>query len=271
MNTQATDNTPQWKPLPAIDRRVAGVLVEKAKTTPSGYPMTVNAVRVAANQKSNRDPQMSLDEFDVEEALSRLRKMGVVTEVVGDGRTSKFRHMMYEWLCVDKVELAVMTELLLRGTQTVGELRGRAARMDPIADLSELNPILDRLKEKNLIVYLSPKGRGAVVTHNLYQEKELDRIRREYGVETRVSPLSEAAKPPSSPRPSAPTSASVATGQPAATAPQAAASPAAGDAAMLRNQVQQLQTELTAMREALEEVTGKLRTDLDEIRRELGM
>jgi uncharacterized protein YceH (UPF0502 family) len=264
MNTQPTDNTPKWQPLSAIDRRVAGVIVEKAKTTPSGYPLTVNAVRVAANQKSNRDPQMALDEFDVEESLSRLRKLGVVVEVVGDGRTSKYRHMLYEWLCVDKKELAVMTELLLRGTQTVGELRGRAARMDPIADLAELTPILDRLKEKNLIVYLSPKGRGAVVTHNLYQEKELERIRREYGVEVRVSPLADqaAARP-----------APAATPTPAARPTESRSTPAAptDNTALLQSQVQQLKAELTAMREALEEVTGKLRIDLDEIRRELGM
>ena len=278
MNTESNDDAPQWKPISAIERRVAAVLVEKAKTTPSGYPMTVNAVRVAANQKSNRDPQMTLDEFDVEETLERLRKMGVVTEVVGDSRTSKFRHMMYEWLCVDKVEMAVMTELLLRGTQTVGELRGRAARMDPIADLAALTPILDRLKEKGLIIYLSPKGRGAVVTHALYTDKELEKIRREYGVETGASPQRpELNRPPV--RHAGPTSSPTAV--PAPPAPSAPATPAtpspaqaataSGDSALLQKQVQQLQAELTAMREALEEVTGKLRVDLDEIRRELGM
>ncbi|MCA9247621.1 MAG: DUF480 domain-containing protein [Planctomycetales bacterium] len=266
MNTEAANNTPCWQPLSAIDRRVAGVMVEKAKTTPSAYPLTVNAIRVASNQKSNRSPQMELDEYDVEESLTRLRKMGVVTEIVGDGRTSKFRHMMYEWLGVDKVELAVMTELLLRGTQTVGELRGRAARMDPIADLSELTPILESLKEKRLIIFLSPMGRGAVVTHALYQEKELERIRREYGVEAAGQASSTpAARPASAPEPVVSRPAAV------STPPAPAASPTNRDAEVLQQQVQQLQAELTAMREALEAVTSKLREDLDEIRRELGM
>ena len=74
----------------------------------------------------------------------------------------KFKHMMYEWLGVDKVELAVTAELLLRGEQTLGELRGRAARMEPIADLGALRPIIQSLIEKGLVVALTPEGRGQV-------------------------------------------------------------------------------------------------------------
>ncbi len=105
---------PRWRPLGRVDRRVVGVLVEKAKTTPEQYPMTINGLVNGCNQKSNRDPQMQLQENDVMDTLDRLKGVGVVVEIQGSGRVAKFRHLMYEWLGVDKVELAVMTELLLR-------------------------------------------------------------------------------------------------------------------------------------------------------------
>jgi uncharacterized protein len=171
---------PRWRPLPAIDRRVIGVLVEKAKTTPDGYPMSVNALRAGCNQKNNRDPLMQVELEDVEESLARLKTAGAVAEVQGGGRVSRYRHYLYEWLGVEKLELAVMTELLLRGTQTEGELRGRAARMDPIPDLETLRPVLAALKEKGLVLALSPEGRGHVVTHALYEPRELDKVRAEF-------------------------------------------------------------------------------------------
>src|SRR5215468_2127764 len=127
---------PKWRPLDARQRRVLGVLIEKAKTTPAGYPMSVNAIVTGCNQKSNRDPLMTLDDFGVEKALDELRNMGAVSEVDWVGRVSKWKHQAYEWLGVSKPEIAVMTELLLRGAQAVGELRGRAARMEPIPDLA---------------------------------------------------------------------------------------------------------------------------------------
>jgi hypothetical protein len=85
---------------------------------------------------------------------------------------------MYEWLGVDKTELAVMAELLLRGEQTVGELRARASRMEPIAGLAELKPILNSLIAKNLVISLTPEGRGQVVTHCLYPEKDLEQVKQ---------------------------------------------------------------------------------------------
>lgn len=171
---------PRWQPLSAVDRRVAGVLVEKAKTTPEAYPLSVNALRSGSNQKSNRYPLMELEPEDVEESLDRLRGLGAIVEVQGGGRVARFRHCLYEWLGVDKVELAVMAELLLRGAQTEGELRGRAARMEPIADLSALRPIVASLKQKGLIVPLSPEGRGHVLTHALYEPREMEKLRAEF-------------------------------------------------------------------------------------------
>jgi uncharacterized protein YceH (UPF0502 family) len=171
---------PRWRPLPARDRRVLGALVEKAKTTPDAYPLSINALRTACNQKNNRYPLMELEQEDVEESLARLRALGAVTEVQAGGRVERFRHHMYDWLGVDKVELAVMAELLLRGAQTEGELRGRAARMEPIADLNALRPVLASLREKKLIVSLSPEGRGHVISHALYEPQELEKLRVQF-------------------------------------------------------------------------------------------
>lgn len=172
---------PSWQPLAAADRRVVGVLVEKAKTTPEAYPLSLNALRSGCNQKSNRAPLMEMEIEDVEESLDRLRALGAVVEVQSGGRVARFRHHMYEWLGVDKLELAVMAELLLRGAQTEGELRGRAARMERIADLAALRPILSGLKEKGLVIPLSAEGRGHTITHALYEPRELEKLKAQYG------------------------------------------------------------------------------------------
>jgi uncharacterized protein YceH (UPF0502 family) len=167
----------KWRALPAIDRRVLGVLIEKGKTTPDQYPMSLNALTAGCNQKSNRYPQLELDQEDVLKSLDRLRMLGVVAEVQGGGRVPRFRHFAYEWLGVNKVELAVMAELLLRGSQTEGELRGRAARMEPIADVAALRPVLESLTNKRLLVSLTSPGRGHMVTHNLYESQEMEKQR----------------------------------------------------------------------------------------------
>jgi uncharacterized protein len=169
--------SPRWQPLSAIDRRVLGVLAEKAKTTPDIYPMSLNAICTGCNQKSNRDPVMQLEPADVDESLDRLRQLGAVGIIEGYGRVAKYRHYLYEWLGVEKVELSVMTELLLRGDQTVGELRGRASRMDPISDLAALKSILDVLKSKGLVISLTPEGRGHVVSHALYKPREIEALK----------------------------------------------------------------------------------------------
>ncbi len=167
----------RWQPLSLRQRRVFGVLVEKAKTTPDAYPMTINGLVTGSNQKSNREPQMNLSPDDIEQVLEELRGMGAVTEVQGSGRVAKYRHHAYEWLGVEKTELAVMTELLLRGEQTLGELRGRAARMEPIADVAALRPVVDSLIKKGLMIELTPPGRGQIVSHNLYKERELNELK----------------------------------------------------------------------------------------------
>src|SRR5437868_585267 len=184
---ESVSQPPQWKPLSALDRRVIGVLVEKAKTTPEQYPLTLNALVNGCNQKSNRDPQMQVQPEDVEEAIERLRAAGALVEVQGSGRVPKYRHMMYDWLGVNKVELGVMTELLLRGAQTEGELRGRAARMDPIPDLAALRPIVESLKAKRLVISLTHEGRGHVLTHALYLPNELEAVRAKFREESNAA------------------------------------------------------------------------------------
>jgi uncharacterized protein YceH (UPF0502 family) len=170
---------PRWQPIPAKERRVLGVLVEKAKTTPEQYPLSLSGLRTGCNQKNNRYPLMELEPEEVEAALDHLRTLGAVAEIQGQGRVAKYRHYAYEWLGVEKAEAAVMTELLLRGTQTEGELRGRAARMADIPDLAALRPVLESLKAKGLVISLTPQGRGHVVTHGLYEPRELEKQRAE--------------------------------------------------------------------------------------------
>src|SRR3954468_4287443 len=110
MSTDAAESPAarRWRPLEAIERRVLGVLVEKAKTTPEAYPLSSNALRTGCNQKNNRAPLMQLSEEQVDEACETLRKSGAVLQVQGTSRVDRYRHLAYEWLGVDKVELAVM-------------------------------------------------------------------------------------------------------------------------------------------------------------------
>lgn len=279
MDSPALTPGPRWRPLERNERRVVGVLAEKAKTTPENYPLTVNSLINGCNQKSNRFPQMQLDESQVDAALEGLRKAGAVVLIQGDSRTEKYRHLLYDWLGVDKVELAVMTELLLRGAQTMGELRGRAARMEPIAGMSELTPIVDRLRQKGLVIFLSSPGRGAVVTHNLYQPQELAKLKLEHGNESTGgeaptsagmdfqspaarsgSPSAERADQPSRPAPSAPQSAG-----------PTALPGVSTELEELRAQLAAVKRELAELSEQSDANTANLRRELDDLKRQLGV
>ncbi len=242
-----------------------GVLVEKAKTTPDAYPMSLNALRAGCNQKSNRDPLMEVEEDDVQEALDRLRGLGAVAEVQGGGRVPRYRHFMYEWLGVDKTEIAVMTELLLRGEQTEGELRGRVARMEPIADLPALRAVLDALKAKGLVISLSPEGRGHVVTHTLYPPRELERVKADFQ-RVHGAELAAAASPRVEPRAAAPAPTPV-----NSPTPQVAAAPP--ELASLRREVAELAGIVAGLRDELEQVRARCdvqQRELDDLRRALG-
>jgi uncharacterized protein YceH (UPF0502 family) len=169
------------RPLDAAERRVLGVLVEKGKTTPDQYPLSLNALVAGCNQKSNRDPVMNLDEEAAARALGTLRQCGAVAEVFGSGKIPRYRHLAYDWLGVGKEELAILGELLLRGEQSEGDLRGRASRMDPIPDLDELRRHLDSLAARGLVVWLSPPGRGRMLTHGLLPPEKLEKVRMQLG------------------------------------------------------------------------------------------
>lgn len=159
-------------PISENARRVLGVLVEKAKTTPDSYPLSLNGIVTASNQKSNRDPKMDLDDDDALLALDELRKVGAAREVQGSGRVTKYRHAAYEWMDIDGPQSAVMTELLLRGPQTLGEIRTRASRMHALDDLDTTQAVVDSLIAKGLVEALSPAGRGQTFAHTLYPPQE---------------------------------------------------------------------------------------------------
>ena len=194
---QAPKAAPEWKPITAKQRRVLGTLMEKSKTTPDAYPMTFAGLCTGCNQKSNRAPITNYSSEQVESIVDELRAIGALTIVQGLGRNTKVRHYAYNWLAISKVEAAVMTELLLRGEQTLGELRTRAARMEPINDLQHMTELFNELKRRNLVVELSPPGRGQVVSHNLYPEWELEQVRK--SVAAGLSAIREDEEPASSP------------------------------------------------------------------------
>ncbi|QEH33410.1 hypothetical protein OJF2_19110 [Aquisphaera giovannonii] len=181
--TESSAGAPCWVPLSPIERRVVGVLAEKGMTTPDQYPLSVLAAVAGCNQKSNRDPITNYDQDDVEETLHDLRKKGaaILVETAG-GRVTRWKHTLYTWFPAKKTELAVIVELLLRGPQTTGELRGRASRMEPIHELPALEMILAGLEDRGLVVQLSPKEqkRGVVVTHGLYPPAELEKVRQAF-------------------------------------------------------------------------------------------
>ena len=139
-----TDTTsPQLSPLEA---RILGALIEKEVTTPEYYPLTLNALLAACNQKNNRAPVMALDEEALARGLFSLQEKHLVESFEGaNARALKYRERLTGRLCLAPDERAVLCELLLRGPQTGGELRSRAARMHPFNTLEEVQAALDRL------------------------------------------------------------------------------------------------------------------------------
>ena len=128
-----------------IEVRVLGCLIEKELATPEYYPLTLNALTNACNQKSNRDPVMALEEADVVRALDALRFKQLALISAEGGRAAKYRHILAEKLRLSPAELAVVAELLLRGPQTMGELRTRAERMHPFPDPAGVEEVLEEL------------------------------------------------------------------------------------------------------------------------------
>jgi len=140
----------------AIELRVLGCLIEKQRTTPEAYPLSLNALRLACNQSTNRDPVVDYDEPTIRSALDRLAQKNWTRLASGPGsRAVKFRHLFDEALGLSDEEIAVLCVLMLRGPQTPGELKQRTPRLHNFAGLDEIERVLDGLIERELVSRLS--------------------------------------------------------------------------------------------------------------------
>ena len=161
--------------LDPVEVRILGCLIEKQRTTPDTYPLSLNALRMACNQTTNRDPVVQYDETTIREALHRLSKRRYTRLASGHtSRAYKFRHLLDEALGLDREELAVLAVLLLRGAQTPGELKTRTERMQGFADLAALQDVLDRLVARELVLRLvrRPGQKEERYMHRLSEEAE---------------------------------------------------------------------------------------------------
>ena len=136
----------------AVEIRVLGALIEKQRTTPDVYPLSLNALRLACNQATNREPVVEYDEAMIRAALERLSRRGWVRLASGPGsRAAKYRHLVDDALDLLPSQLAVLAVLMLRGPQTPGELKGRSDRLYPSGSLSEIEQTLEALIERRLV------------------------------------------------------------------------------------------------------------------------
>ena len=139
-----------------VELRVLGCLIEKQRTTPDVYPLSLNALRLACNQATNRDPVVSYDEETIRAALDRLAHRGWARLASGPGsRAVKFRHLFDEALGLSDGEISVLCVLMLRGAQTPGELKQRTERLHPFGSLADVESALSGLIERELVVRLS--------------------------------------------------------------------------------------------------------------------
>jgi uncharacterized protein YceH (UPF0502 family) len=135
--------------LSSVETRVLGCLIEKQRTTPDAYPLTLNALRLACNQSPNRDPVLELDDATIRDALERLTRRRWARLASGQGsRAPKYRHLLSEALGLADDELSLLAVLMLRGPQTPGELKTRGERLHPFGDLASVEAALERLVER---------------------------------------------------------------------------------------------------------------------------
>jgi uncharacterized protein YceH (UPF0502 family) len=154
----------------AVELRVLGCLIEKQQTTPDQYPLSLNALRLACNQTTNRDPVVAYDEPTIREALDRLSRRGWVRLASGRGsRAVKYRHLFAEALSLDDADMALLAVLMLRGAQTVAELRTRTERLHRFESAPEVEEALRSLGARDLAAELSrrPGEREVRWTHLL--------------------------------------------------------------------------------------------------------
>jgi uncharacterized protein YceH (UPF0502 family) len=138
-----------------VELRVLGALIEKQRTTPDAYPLSLNGLRLACNQTTNRDPVVDYDEATIRDALTRLSERGWIRLASGPGsRAVKYRHLLDGALGLTPAELAVLAVLMLRGAQTSGELKARAERLHPFASPGEVEETLEGLAQRELVTRL---------------------------------------------------------------------------------------------------------------------
>jgi uncharacterized protein len=218
-----------------VEIRVLGCLIEKQRTTPDAYPLTLNSLRLACNQSTNRAPVVDYDEPAIRGALERLGKRGWTRMATwSSGRTKKYRHLLNEALSLDDAEIAVLAVLMLRGPQTPGELNQRTDRLHGFEGPAEIEATLDRLIDRELVARLPrrPGERGQRFAHLLGGAGE--------GMGA-------------APAPSAPAASEAPASAPPAPAPAApAADGALGDRLdRLEAEVRELRDELRSLREEL--------------------
>jgi uncharacterized protein YceH (UPF0502 family) len=144
--------------LDAVELRVLGCLIEKQRTTPDQYPLSLNALRLAANQATNRDPVVDYDEATIRSALDRLGNRGWTRLASGPGsRAVKFRHLLGEALRLSEPQLALLAVLMLRGAQTAAELRSRSERLHSFASARDVEDALNELAERELVKRLAKR------------------------------------------------------------------------------------------------------------------
>jgi uncharacterized protein YceH (UPF0502 family) len=239
-------------------RRVLGTLIEKAYTTPEGYPLTIKALTTGCNQKSNRHPMTGYSEDDALDFIDQLRELGLVAVVhTESGRTERYRHYMRKRFTLTEPQIAVLTELLLRGRQSIGDLRARASRMVAIESLDDLREALRGLAAQNYIqANMSLDRRGVEVDHNFYLPGENKKITPS----DRDEPEADEPEPPrAAPAP-----------RPSLSAP--ATRPAAGDSQVVTsalNAVRNEHIELVARVESLEAELKRLKGVVDDLVRDL--
>jgi uncharacterized protein len=144
----------------AVEIRVLGCLIEKQRTTPDAYPLSLNSLRLACNQATNREPVVEYDEPTIRAALERLSRKGWTRLASGAGsRAAKYRHLLDEAIGLSAEELSLLAVLMLRGPQTPGELKQRTERLHAFASLDEVDGVLGELVQRELVARL-PRGPG---------------------------------------------------------------------------------------------------------------
>jgi uncharacterized protein YceH (UPF0502 family) len=180
MNEPTLDDieSPGPRELTRGQRRVLGVLIEKGITTPEQYPLTLKSATTGCNQKSNRDPVTNYTEEQVQQYLDELRGHGLVACIhTESGRTERFRQYARKKYPFNEKQLAIMTELWLRGRQQPGELRTRASRMAEISSQEELRAELQTLMDQGFVQSDGPlERRGVLVDHTFYPPAETQRL-----------------------------------------------------------------------------------------------